>query len=157
MIPGRSAAPPPNTDTDDDRASLRIRLAALMLRRGDDVGDASVATDVPVALLELLRAEVADEGDLDEQRRASVHGARRRRRVVIAVLIMEVAAVANIVVGLTAPIGHLAGLGLLATLIAGALIVAVYVVAKYSTPPASPTRHPGFVARRDDRDRGWRE
>ncbi|KDE96708.1 hypothetical protein Y900_030725 [Mycolicibacterium aromaticivorans JS19b1 = JCM 16368] len=108
-------------------------LAALMLRRGDDVGDVSVATDVPVALLELLRAEVADETDLDQQRQTTVDDVRRRRRVVIAVLIMEVAALANIVIGLIALIGHLAGLGLLASVIGPALLLAVYVVARCAT------------------------
>ncbi len=111
MTPKRSTAPPLPEADDDRHASVRVRLAALMLRRGDDVGDVSVATDVPVALLELLRAEVADETDLDQQRQTTVDDVRRRRRVVIAVLIMEVAALANIVIGLIALIGHLAGLG----------------------------------------------
>lgn len=154
MTPKRSTAPLPEAD-DDRHASVRVRLAALMLRRGDDVGDVSVATDVPVVLLELLRAEVADETDLDQQRQATVDDVRRRRRVVIAVLIMEVAALANIVIGLIALIGHLAGLGLLASVIGPALLLAVYVVARCATPTGSRTGYsPRYAARRKGRDRG---
>lgn len=154
MITGRSAAPLPD---DDRRASVRMQLAVLMLRRGDDVEDVAVATDVPVALLELLRGEVADEAHLDQQRLATVHGAPRRRRTVIAVLVIEVAAVANIVVGVTALIGHRAGLGLLTSLVSAALIFSVYAVAKYATRTAHLTGHAQFGARRDHRDRGSRE
>lgn len=154
MTPERSTAPLPEAD-DDRHASVRVRLAALMLRRGDDVGDVSVATDVPVALLELLRAEVADEADLDQQRQVTVDDVRRRRWVMIAVLIMEVAAVANIVVGLIALIGHLAGLGLLASMIGSALLLAIYVVARFATPTRSRTGYsPRYAARRKGRDRG---
>jgi hypothetical protein len=69
-----------------------MQLAALMLRRGADVGDVAVATDVPVAMLDLVRGEVAEEADLNRQRRGTVHCVRRRRRVVVTVLIVEVAA-----------------------------------------------------------------
>jgi hypothetical protein len=147
-IPERSTPRPPDTD-DDDRASVRIRLAALMLRRGDDVGEVSVATDVPVALLELLRAEVAEEADLNEQCRAAVAEVRRRRRIVIAVLVVEVAAVGNVVVGLSALVGHFAGLGLSSTLIAAALLLAVYAVITHSSHSGCPTGHSGSVARRE--------
>lgn len=152
-IPEWSAAPLPDAD-DDRRASVRMQLAALMLRRGDDVGDVAVATDVPVAMLDLLRGEVADEADLNQQRRAAVHYARRRRRVVAAVLIIEVAAVANIILCITALIRHDAGLGILASLIPAALVLAVYAVAKYSTHTGYRTRYSRFAARRDGRDRG---
>ena len=154
MTPERSMAPLPEAD-DNRHASVQVRLAALMLRRGDDVGDVSAATDVPVALLELLRAEVADEAGLDQQRQATVDDVRRRHWVVIAVLIIEVAAVANIVIGVIALIGHLAVLGLVASVIGAALLLAVYVVARCATPTGSRTGYvPWYAARRECRDRG---
>ncbi len=134
-----------------------MQLAALMLCRGDDVGDVAAATDVPVAMLDLMRLEVADEADHNQQHRATVEYAGRHRRVVVCVLVMEVAAVANVVVGVTALIGHVAGLGLLTLVVSAALIVAVHVVAKYSTRPAHHTRRARFAGRRDHRDRGCRE
>ena len=136
----------------EGQASVRMQLAAVMLLRGDDVADVAAATDVPAELLELLRAEVTDYVDdaaLDRQRRAAARRMKRSRRLVIAVLLLEVAAVANIVVGVTALIGHVAGLGLLASLVAAALILGVYAVARYAAPRGSCTAHRRCTTRRE--------
>jgi hypothetical protein len=137
---------------EEGHARVRMQLAAVMLLRGDDVAEVAAATDVPAALLELLSVEVTDDA-LDWQRRATGRRMKRGRRVVIAVLLLEVAAVANIVVGVTALIGHVAGLGLLASLVTAALILGVYAVARYATPRGSRTAQRRCKTRRDGRGR----
>jgi hypothetical protein len=160
VVRDESAVPVVPAD-EDGHARVRMQLAALMLLRGDDIADVAAATDVPAALLELLRVEVTDDVDdaaLDRQRRATARRMKRGRQVVIAVLLLEVAAVANIVVGVTALIGHVAGLGLLASLVSAALILVVYAVARYATPPGSRTAHRRCKARRDGGGRrGFRQ
>jgi hypothetical protein len=109
----------------------------------------------------LLRVEVTDDVDdaaLDRQRRAAARRKKRGRRVVIAVLLLEVAAMANIVVDVTALIGHVAGLGLLANLVTAALILGVYAAARYATPRGSRTAHRRCKTRRDGGGRrGFRQ
>lgn len=46
----------------DYRGSVRLLVAAELLRRGDDKGRVAALTSVPVALPELIRGEQADQG-----------------------------------------------------------------------------------------------
>lgn len=130
----------------DQQASQRVRLATLMMRRGDALGDIAAATDVPVAMLQLLRAEQKDAAtDRQEQRWDNNH--RRvtyARRVILTVAIIDVAATANIIACVTALIHHNHRLGALTGLLAIALLAAVYLVAK----PAARTLRPPVRGRR---------
>jgi Kef-type K+ transport system membrane component KefB len=101
----------------DRQAGQRMQLAALMLRRGDDFDEIADATDVPFAMLELLRDQ------LD-------HRVARACHVILTAVIIEVVAVANILTCVLTLIRHDSGLGVLTGVIATVLIVAAYLVAR---------------------------
>ena len=135
----------------DHCGSLRLLVAAALLRRGDDIGRVAALTSVPVALLELVRDEHGDQGTggqpavgtggISDPRRGmqddrigqQLELCRRRqaraRHAIIVLVVTEVAAVASIVAGLAALIWHSTGLAALAG-VAAALMFAVFLATR---------------------------
>jgi hypothetical protein len=108
-----------------------MQCAALMLRRGDDIEHVAVATDVPVAMLELFAAEVADDvAAPDQQGRDAQRGVTWGRLFIGTLILIEIAAVANIIACVTALVRPDTGLASLSAVLAVALTLAVYAVAR---------------------------
>ena len=123
------------------------------MRRGGDIDQVAVITRVPVALLELVRDEIGDQGTgkpdavstggisipgerpggQDERFGQQLEQARRHqaraRHAIIVLVITEIAATASIVASVAALIWHRAGLAALAGL-AAALMFAVFLVSR---------------------------
>jgi len=135
----------------DDRGSLRLLVAAALLRRGDDIGRVAALTGVRVALCELVR-EHSDQGTGEQAASTdgiSEPGGRRgaqddrigqqlelgrrrqaRGRHAITVLVLtEVATVGSVVACLAALVWHSPDLAALAG-VAGALGFAVFLVTR---------------------------
>ena len=132
-----------------------MQLAALMLRRGDDVNVVAADTEVPVAMLELLRAELEAAAEHSQNLRWEAYrrrSARIRRTIIVAVSI-EVVALANIVACITAFLRHDRGLGLVTGVVAAALMIAVYLIgrplARTLRPPAADHQAPPPPRRSD--------
>jgi hypothetical protein len=160
--------PAPASADPDRRGSRRLLVAAELLRRGDDIGRVAAITRVPVALLELVRDEIGDQGTGKPAATASTGGigdrgarpdgqderlgeqlelggrqlARARHRIVVLVL-TEVAAAASVAACLAALVWHRPGLAALAGL-AAALMFAVFLVSRILARRREPrpfTRH----------------
>jgi hypothetical protein len=129
-------------------------LAAAMLRRGDDVDQIVEVTDVPRALIELIRDEL-DKGEpegrklqhrvnprLGGRRRRRRQGTRQTRQLIIVTVIIEGAASANIVASITALIQHSVNVGVLTGVVALALTLALWTLLRAVTPPKPTTQHP---------------
>jgi hypothetical protein len=136
---------------DDDRRSRRMALASALLRRGDDIDQVAVITDVPAALLELMSDGLSNAG---RDRRLPRPGkrprrARRARQRILAAVIIEVAAIANIAACVVALLRHDTDLGMLTGVIAAVLTVAVVVAARLlSSPPTSAAAQRRSLPRR---------
>jgi len=131
--PRRLPGPPEPAPDRDYRASLRTLLAANLLRRGEGLAHVAEVTGVPVALVELIRAEQVLEVPAPNTSRDrsgwKVQQQRlvKNRMLVFVVVVIDVAAVANLVVGITALYQRSAALGVLTGIIA--LIVVLIVSA----------------------------
>ena len=122
---------------DDDRSSVRMKLAHLMLRRGDDLADIAQRTAVPVPLLELMRDERDNPGPRPGSgpRDGRRHRVARRRpgggdssltmRMIVMVVIIDFVAFCNITVCVTALVEHHRAWGATTGAIALGLIIAV--------------------------------
>jgi len=132
-----------------------MRLAALMLARGDEVGEVAAATEVPVALVELLAADYAvddvqDAADVDRQLRGFRARTVRGRRMVIAAIVVDCVAVINAIVCVLALLGGNPRLAGLCGVAAVALLVAVFALARWQSRTAYPVAgDPRQVSRRD--------
>jgi hypothetical protein len=143
-------------------------IAAELLRRGDDIGRVSAITRVPVALLELIRDEIGDQGTgrpaaaagtggisipgerpgvRDDRTGQQLEQARRHqasaRHAIIVLVLTEIAAVASIAACLAALIWHRPDLAALAGAAAG-LMFAVFLVPRIMARRRKPrpfTRH----------------
>ncbi len=106
--PRRLPGPPEPAPDRDHRASLRTLLAAELLRRGEDLAHVAEVTGVPVALVELIRTEQVLEVPAPNTSRDrsgwKVQQQRlvKNRMLVFVAVVIDVAAVANLVVGITA-------------------------------------------------------
>jgi uncharacterized integral membrane protein len=153
--PARLSPPAPDPDG-DHRGSRRILLATVLLRRGDDPESIADITGVPIAMLELIRAhdrtperdkdrgpevgEDAGERYPHNRRTESPQGRSARARwVVIALVILEVVAVANVLACATALFRGSTDLGVLTGLVALALTGGVFLLARAARSPAPLT------------------
>jgi len=129
--PRRLPGPPKPAPDRDHRASLRILLAANLLRRGEDLAHVSEVTGVPVALAELIQAEQVPEHNPSRDRAGwEVQQQRlvRKRMLVFVVVVIDVAALANLVVGITALYQRSAALGVVTGIIALVVVLIVSAV-----------------------------
>jgi hypothetical protein len=117
----------------EDRGSPRMLLAAAMLRNGDDIDRIAAVSDVPAALLHLMRDELSRTESprlhVTEElrpRRRNRHASRR----FTAVMVIEIAVAANIAGCVAALLLHNTGLVVLTVVIAGSLILAVSLLAR---------------------------
>lgn len=169
----------------DRRGSIRMHLAARMLRRGDEVSTVAATTGVPVPLLGLVHDELhhqqlrraEDSGQepgpdsSTAEPVAAAQGRRRRRpgtgrrdrpgrgstpslRTVIAILLIELAALVAIIACVIAIAGHHPGWATVTGGIAFALIVGVRLLSPPHRPPTragthspTPTAHPAPTTR----------
>jgi hypothetical protein len=110
-------------------------LAAAMLRRGDDIDLIEAISDVPHALLGLMSAELSDTGSRPAT--GEVRPGRQTRRAsgrVIAVVVIEIAAAANIAgCAVALLLRHDPGLAVLAVVIGGSLTLAVTLLARLAS------------------------
>jgi hypothetical protein len=137
----------------DQRGTRRIILIVAMLRRGADIDQIVHVTGVPPPLIELIRDELEKDepegADLrnrvdprfDERRRRLRRRSRQARQLAIVTVIIEVAALANVAAAITALIRHSVGIGVVTGVIALALMLAVWTLARAVTP-TQPTTHP---------------
>jgi hypothetical protein len=133
--PARRPPAPFPAPGDDDRRSRRMALASALLRR-DDIHQVAAITDVPAALLELMSDGLSNTGRdrrLPRQRKRPRRTRLARQRILAAVII-EVAAIANITACIVALLRHDADLGMLTGVIAAVLTVAVVVAARLLSP-----------------------
>jgi len=122
----------------DHRASLRTRYAAILLDRGEDLAVVSAITGVPIALLELIRDERFEQDVHDRDVvRWQAHRTRsvKARWALVAVVLIDVVAVVNIGVCVTALYYRRADLVVLTGVVAGALVLAVWVLERVVTRP----------------------
>jgi hypothetical protein len=137
-------------------------LAAALLDRGHDLNQVAATTGVPAALLELVRDGPTAEGGSnagdgpaattmnertsvdalsasEEDRRIEQHWnwyrrrSLRARRMIIALLAVEITAVVNIVACVSALVRHNTDLGLITGVVAVALTLAVFEVSRAVT------------------------
>ncbi len=131
--PCRVPGPSKPTPDCDHRASLRILLAANLLRNGEDRARVADVTGVPVALVELIQAEQGLEipAPNTSRDRSGWKVQQQRwvtnRMLVFVVVVINVAGVANLVVGIIALYQRSAVLSVLTGIIA--LIVVLMVAA----------------------------
>jgi len=112
-------------------------LAAAMLRRGDDIDRVAAISDVPYALLDLISGELSGTSRSTAEELGPERRTRRASRRFIAVVIIEIAATANIAGCVVALLRHDTDLGVLTAVIAGSLTVAVTLLARLSSFSAS--------------------
>jgi hypothetical protein len=144
----------------DQRGSRRIILAVGMLRRGDDIDQIAHVAGLPRLLIELIRDELEKDepegADLrnrvdhrfDERLRGLRRRSRQARQVAIVTAIIELAAFANIAAAITALIRHSVDIGVVTGVMALALMLAVWTLARAVTPirpiaPHAPPPEPG--------------
>lgn len=153
----------PMRETDPDRGgSARIRAAARLLLEGRDRTEVARITGVPEALLEMIETELAQQrqreagdrgGDEDLrgaagrdvlalehfERLLDLHRQqlRRQRGTIVAVVIIEAAAAANIVASITSLFEQSVKLSVLTGIVAVALVLAVWLLARSSTTPTA--------------------
>lgn len=143
--------------------------AAVLLRRGIDLDSVERTTGVPVALLELLHAELADpDEDPDHYRWRRRRSAWAWRTVVLLVMI-EVAAAGTAALCVAALLQHRPALSQLCATLAVALLTVLWLLARSLSPTLNtPTitrwrpphphhdqllrHHDGAAAPEDDED-----
>jgi hypothetical protein len=122
----------------EDPQRDRMLRAAGMLRRGEDIVAVAALTGVSVALLELLRTDLAqDTGTHHQQGLAPPERQRRswpRWRLVVLVVI-ELVAMANIAAAVTALVRHSTGLGVLSGVVAITLTLIILLLIRIHHSP----------------------
>jgi hypothetical protein len=138
----------------DQRGTRRIILTVAMLRRGNDIDQIVHVTGLPRPLIELIRdelekdepegADLRDRADhrFDERLRRLRRRSRQARQVAVVTAIIEVAAFANIAAAITALIRHSVDIGVVTGVVALALMLAVWTLARAVTPTRPATQHP---------------
>jgi hypothetical protein len=138
----------------DQRGTRRIILAVAMLRRDGDIDQVVYLTGLPCPLIELIHNELEKDepegADLrnradprfDERLRRLRRRFRQARQLAIVTVIIEVAALANIAAAVTALIRHSLDIGVVTGVIALALMLAVWTLARAVTPTQPRTQHP---------------
>lgn len=125
----------------DHRGSTRMRLAAALLRRGQDLPTVAERTGVPVPLLELLLAEqqTPPRRPLPRLGHAAV-----TLRMTVTVLIVEFLAFCSLTVSITAMLERAPNVGVVSGALGVALIVAAWSLIRRSRPPHYQRRRPTF-------------
>jgi len=147
----------PDPEHPQDRPSLRLQMAAVLLRCGEPPQQVAARTRVPLALIELIAEEISstDAQRPTQSAAADVHPAtvpataadadlaearamvRRGRRRVMLVRIVLVALAVNLAASVAADLGHHPALGVVSVILAPTLILALIWT---STHPPRPHR-----------------
>ena len=156
--PSRPGGTSPGPGHPQDRPSLRLRLAAALLRSGEPPEQVARRTRVPLALINLLADEItataaggptqveavreamvaATEAAADRDEARAV--VRRGRRTVVLFRIGLVAIAVNLAASITADLGHHYALGVVSVVLAPTLVLGL--IWSITRPPRRrPHRH----------------
>lgn len=125
-------SPPADPDGADSQGSRRILLASLLLRDGHSVAETADLTGVPAALVDLIGQELGQPG-----RQAHVRPQRVSRNLTMLVLV-QVGAMANIIVCVVALLGRSTGMGVLSGIAAVVLTATIWLLARRLAPQSAP-------------------